>query len=55
MQRTLCLNEHDGLKHVKAATNMFMINIEIYEASGLTRNPPLATQTQRPKTTPGSR
>lgn len=44
MQTTLPLNEHDGLEHVNAAINMFIINIEIYEAPGLhcwmTRNLP---------------
>lgn len=37
MQTTLPLNEHDGLEHVNAAINMFIINIEIYEAPGLHR------------------
>lgn len=37
MQMTLRLNKHDDLEHVKAAINMFVINIKIYEAPGLHR------------------
>lgn len=35
MQMTQRSNEHDDLEHVKAAINMFIINIEIYEAPAL--------------------